>query len=1858
MTVDPAAADIHDRITQAYLGELGERFMKATQERLHWISAQVKGDEVLDIGCSQGIGPILLARAGHRVTGVDIDSKVISEARAYLEVEPKDVQDRVRFLHADAADLPVEGAYDTVVLGEILEHLEDPGHLIEIAANHLAPGGRLVVTVPFGIHDWPDHRQTFYCGEPYRLMSQHFSVIGAEIIDRWIGFVAIRAPAVATEEALSESVLLARAESGFLTLECRLRNEIKIVRRRLSAAEAARKAAEQATAAARAEAERVAAAAKEEAARADAKQAEAERAADEALEVARLRIERLREDYAARARRAARVTEALLKRLRDVETSESFRFGHAVALAVTWPRRALSGKRRSRRSDADAILPDALAGGDRVQPLPLYDLMEGYDAGGPEAVVAALRDAVGADPTMLCPALVQAARALAQAGIPEAEYPLVTETVRIERSDATLRALYWAAQRAGDLRTAWGALREIEALYGPQPTATQKKFLAKMRSGPIVEAELLEAIHRPGLRVFKPAAGRIAYVLHNSLPYSSGGYATRAHGLALGLTATGFDLVCLSRPGFPRDTKPELLDADLPPEDVIDGIRYLRADRPLRDESTGIAKYVREAAEVMEAQFRTLRPEIVIAASAYLSALPAAVAARRLGLPFIYEVRGFWEITRISRNPALEQSAFFRVQRLLEAEIAKSADHVFTLTGPMRAELIERGVPGEKITLLPNSCDPERFTPRPRDVGLAARLGIPEGVPVIGYIGTFVQYEGLDDLARACALLKARGHVFRLMLVGNENTSGAERGPITAEIERVAAEEGLADWLILPGRVPHSEVEAYYSLIDVAPFPRKPQPVTEMVSPMKPLEALAMEKAVVVSSVRALAEMIRDGETGLVFAKGDVESLADVLARAIGDAGLRARLGAAGRVWVTAERTWDRTAAAARTEIDRVFARSAEQRLDDVKEGAAAALPLAFDTPARTDAFETFLEACARDKGRSLNVKVRKFGQSVRTRNYAVSFEGAHSGWDRIEIEVTPADGQSGVTCEMALFFGALSAQGEWLPFVAEIDGAPAPSGASGLASLRLPLKDARRLELTTPQWPRDAARLWICAKTLTPGPFVDVASRRVASDGAADFGRATASRIEALAARDRLAEAETLLYADIDLNVIDGSSVWLSSMASMLARHRRVVIVSKRDIATDVIVANIENADRVTIVEPKHLQHVRPHFDLDEAVELIRRLDAACPRLRSVFVRGVDAASMLLADRQFDGRVHAYLTDFYEIDAHGVRVSEERSRQLAVIATHARRILVQTPFIAARLREATGLEFDTLELPPAIPDDLPLRPHRAPESPLRIGYAGKIAPDWGVRELFDWVETLRAEGLELELTIIGNKISGPKTRADRTAFRAEMLRRMDELDVVRHEQLTRAEALARLGEANFVWCWRPGAFENATLELSTKLVEGVASGFACICFPSATNRELLGEEYPFFAEGLDDVRRLLRAAPVPPPQAVVQACRARHSFTTLANRIDAVLPDAAPKAAPRICFAGHDFKFIDPYISRLKRGGLPVIRDLWGWGQPTNLELSRARLAEADVVFCEWGLGNAVWYSNNLPPDKRLLVRIHRQEVSDRARALVSQINPESVERFIFVSGLVRDMAADLYGWPEEKMQIIPNFVLEDEYKFQERSFEGPIRLGMVGIVPWLKRLDRALDVLITLRLAGHSAELHIKGPRPESLPYMWAPGRREELALYEAQIARMRHDPDLERAVTFHPPGNDVAHFYRTIDHILSPSDFESFHYALADGVLSGCHPVVWSRPEADVIYDPGWLVESIDQAASSIIDFRALPVAGRAAALKRNRALICSRYGAVRIFQCLDNILLKGHLGRGLHTLDDANGLARSREQATSP
>jgi len=390
--------------------------------------------------------------------------------------------------------------------------------------------------------------------------------------------------------------------------------------------------------------------------------------------------------------------------------------------------------------------------------------------------------------------------------------------------------------------------------------------------------------------------GRVLNVLAFSLPYSSVGYATRSHGLAIGIQHAGWDIRPYTRPCFPYDSKPELEGQSLPQKNDIDGITYQRLfdfDRTGMNE----VKYLHASIECLVRVIEKEQPEVVHAASNYATALPALIAARRLGVPFVYEMRGFWEVTRSSRDETFENTPKYRFMQLFDGLVAQHADRVITITTAMKEELLARGVSADKISVAFNSVDPTRFTPRAANKALAEKLRLPSGVPVIGYVGSFVDYEGLDDLITATAGLKQAGRDFRLLLVGD----GAAFDAIRTQVQSLA----LDDKVILTGRVPHEEVEDYYSLVDIAPFPRKPWRVCELVSPLKPFEAMALEKVVVVSSARALKEIVDHERTGLVFEKGNVDSLRDVLDLLIRHPEKRLSLGKAAREWIVRERSWD-----------------------------------------------------------------------------------------------------------------------------------------------------------------------------------------------------------------------------------------------------------------------------------------------------------------------------------------------------------------------------------------------------------------------------------------------------------------------------------------------------------------------------------------------------------------------------------------------------------------------------------------------------------------------------------------------------------------------------------------------------------------------------------------------------------------------------------------------------------------------------------------------------------------------------------------------------------------------------------------
>ena len=387
--------------------------------------------------------------------------------------------------------------------------------------------------------------------------------------------------------------------------------------------------------------------------------------------------------------------------------------------------------------------------------------------------------------------------------------------------------------------------------------------------------------------------GRVLYLASSFLPDHRNGYTIRTLYLVHALRAAGLDVQLATRPGYPWDRRKINLSVK---ETVdIDGLVCQRL-RSAAGMSGPPLDYFEAAAASLSAHIAARGISIVHAASNHMSALPALIAARRMGCAFVYEVRGLWEFSEAAKKPGWENTELFALRHALEMQTAREADAVITLGAGLRDELVAGGVVPERIALVPNGADTNVFVPRPKDRDLASRLGIPDKRLMIGFAGSFEVYEGLEDLLAALAILVGRGRDVGLVGVGE--------GPVRRRLTAQAQAAGLRDRVILPGRVAHADMQAYYSLMDIAAYPRIPARVCDVVTPLKPLEAMAMRKPVVMSSVGGLKELAEDGVSALFFEKGGVGDLANKLESLIVDAALREKLGA-GALKAVENRRWD-----------------------------------------------------------------------------------------------------------------------------------------------------------------------------------------------------------------------------------------------------------------------------------------------------------------------------------------------------------------------------------------------------------------------------------------------------------------------------------------------------------------------------------------------------------------------------------------------------------------------------------------------------------------------------------------------------------------------------------------------------------------------------------------------------------------------------------------------------------------------------------------------------------------------------------------------------------------------------------------
>lgn len=358
---------------------------------------------------------------------------------------------------------------------------------------------------------------------------------------------------------------------------------------------------------------------------------------------------------------------------------------------------------------------------------------------------------------------------------------------------------------------------------------------------------------------------RILHVFDHSLPLQSG-YTFRSRAILRAQQALGMEVRCITG---------QRHFAEGPEREEIDGLVFHRTPgTPSGPPGLREWREIGALSDAIVALAADWRPDIVHAHSPALCGLAGARASRRIGAKFVYEIRAFWEDAAVENGTGREGSLKYRLTRQLENRVLGEADAVVTICDGLRRDVDARGLVRGPVTVMPNGVDLTHFgKTAPRDPALAAKLGLGDG-PVIAFIGSFYPYEGVDDLIAAMPTLLASHPDARLLLVG-----GGQEGD---RLRQLAGQSPAAHAICFTGRVPHDQVPRYYALADIMAYPRKASRLTELVTPLKPLEAMAQHKLVAASDVGGHRELIRDGETGVLFAPDNPAALAATLARSIG----------------------------------------------------------------------------------------------------------------------------------------------------------------------------------------------------------------------------------------------------------------------------------------------------------------------------------------------------------------------------------------------------------------------------------------------------------------------------------------------------------------------------------------------------------------------------------------------------------------------------------------------------------------------------------------------------------------------------------------------------------------------------------------------------------------------------------------------------------------------------------------------------------------------------------------------------------------------------------------------------------------
>jgi len=682
------------------------------------------------------------------------------------------------------------------------------------------------------------------------------------------------------------------------------------------------------------------------------------------------------------------------------------------------------------------------------------------------------------------------------------------------------------------------------------------------------------------------------------------------------------------------------------------------------------------------------------------------------------------------------------------------------------------------------------------------------------------------------------------------------------------------------------------------------------------------------------------------------------------------------------------------------------------------------------------------------------------------------------------------------------------------------------------------------------------------------------------------------------------LVYGDVNLNVIDGSAIWVQSMVEALSRCGvETTLVLKAPVRTGRLVDPVAAMPGVTVVRPHEQGYVKRRkkaLTRGQAIDIMKQLDQAAP-FDIVVMRGLRAVESAVADGAFDGRLWTYLTDMPQtVTALG----ERDVARLERISAASRLMLCQTEELRCYLESAVPSACGRSVLwTPTVPAPDFTLPERQPlgDRPIRMVYTGKFAPLWNTLEMTQLPARLSALGVPAELHMVGDKVHDvPKD----PSYADRMTRALESTPgVVWHGGMPRQDAMRTSAAMDIGLSWRDPSMDGS-LELSTKVLEFGALDVPVVLNRTQMHEDLYGVDYPLFVQGEDDVVDAVATVAQDPELYAVARRRCRevssrfsmdaavvrmrsHLERTFPKGVD-VAPGLGGRARPlRVGIASHDLKFFSRMLDYLR--ALPEVEvrlDEWSALTVNDPASSEALLEWADVIIAEWCGPVAVWYSERKRPGQRLIVRLHRFELDG---PWLKDVVIDNIDQLVCVSPWYAQLTAQRTGWPVHKIVVLPNWV--DAEQMDRPKLEGAeFHLGMIGIAPMRKRLDLGLDVLEALRRQDDRFLLFAKSKLPWD--YWWIWRRPEEQKHYTEVFRRIQTSPHLRGAVVFDDFGGDVPAWLRRIGWVLSTSDDESFHLAPAEGMASGAVPALLPWQGSDTIYHPRWIDADVDAMAERIL------------------------------------------------------------------